>query len=153
LRGVIEDNAPAALQAGDLVPLGVAATLTCVIFSGSTARHAACSRCLASGGGLFGIGGNKETVMRSVRLRITGRVQGVGYRAWAVEIARNLGLRGWVRNRADGLVEMQVTGDDQTVAAMIEAAREGPAAALVSGVEIVEQSGDDSLGFAALPTK
>ena len=92
--------------------------------------------------------------MRSVRLRITGRVQGVGYRAWAIETARSLGLRGWVRNRADGSVEMLVTGNDRTaVAAMIKAAREGPPAARVEQIEIADESGDGSVGFAALPTK
>ena len=47
----------------------------------------------------------------SRRLRIHGRVQGVFYRAWSRETATALGLRGWVRNRADGTVEMLVAGD------------------------------------------
>ena len=64
---------------------------------------------------------------RSVRLRITGRVQGVGYRAWAMRPRRALGLRGWVRNRADGSVEALVIGDEAAVARMVEACREGPA--------------------------
>src|SRR4051794_1037107 len=74
--------------------------------------------------------------MRSVRLRITGRVQAVGYRAWAVDRARQLGLRGWVRNRRDGSVEALVTGEDDAVAAMIEACRRGPAAARVEDVAV-----------------
>jgi len=90
--------------------------------------------------------------MRSVRLRITGRVQGVGYRAWALETARRLGLRGWVRNRADGSVEALVAGDDEAVAAMIEACREGPLAARVAEVAISEAEDDGSAGFTPKPT-
>lgn len=90
--------------------------------------------------------------MRSVRLRITGRVQGVGYRAWAVETARRLGLRGWVRNRADGSVEALVTGDDDAVAAMIEACRKGPFAARVAEVAVSEDEDHGNVGFAPKPT-
>lgn len=44
-------------------------------------------------------------------LMIHGRVQGVWYRAWAVETARQLGLAGWVRNRSNGCVEALVEGE------------------------------------------
>jgi acylphosphatase len=91
--------------------------------------------------------------MRSVNLRVRGRVQGVGYRAWAIDTARSLGLHGWVRNRADGSVEIQATGDGEAVAAMIAAANDGPPAAQVSELEAVDVSGDDSVGFEALPTE
>jgi acylphosphatase len=90
--------------------------------------------------------------MPTVRLRITGRVQGVGYRAWAVETARRLGLRGWVRNRADGSVEALVTGDEEEVAAMIEACRDGPFAARVAEVAVSEEVDDGSSGFTPRPT-
>ncbi len=85
--------------------------------------------------------------MRSVRLRITGRVQGVGYRAWAIETAARLGLRGWVRNRADGSVEALVIGEEDAVAAMIEACRDGPFAARVTEVAASEAADDGSAGF------
>jgi acylphosphatase len=90
--------------------------------------------------------------MQSVHLRITGRVQGVGYRAWAIETAVRLGLRGWVRNRADGSVEALVTGEDDRVAAMIEACREGPFAARVVDVTVDESADDGSDGFRPRPT-
>jgi acylphosphatase len=90
--------------------------------------------------------------MKTVRLRIAGRVQGVGYRAWATRVAAEYGLRGWVRNRADGTVEMLVTGTDDAVAAMIEAARRGPPVARVSDVRIADDNDDGSFGFAAFPT-
>ena len=90
--------------------------------------------------------------MRRAHLRIAGRVQGVGYRAWAVETARRLGLRGWVRNRIDGTVEALVIGDDDAVAAMIEACRDGPFAAQVGDVAVREAAGDCSAGFTPRPT-
>ena len=90
--------------------------------------------------------------MQTVRLRITGRVQGVGYRAWAVETARRLGLRGWVRNRADGSVEALVSGDEDAVAAMIEACHQGPFAARVAEVAVSDDEEDGSSGFAPRPT-
>ena len=90
--------------------------------------------------------------MQTVRLRITGRVQGVGYRAWAVETARRLGLRGWVRNRAGGSVEGLVSGDEDAVAAMIEACRHGPSAARVAEVAVSDDEEDGSSGFAPRPT-
>jgi acylphosphatase len=85
--------------------------------------------------------------VRCLRLRITGRVQGVGYRVWAIEQAARLGLRGWVRNRADGSVEALVIGDEDAVARMIEAAREGPFAARVTDVAVSEAADDGSAGF------
>jgi acylphosphatase len=90
--------------------------------------------------------------MRSARLLISGRVQGVGYRAWAMQTASRLGLRGWVRNRADGTVEALVSGEDEAVMAMIEACRQGPFAARVGGVAVGEAEDDGSDGFMARPT-
>jgi acylphosphatase len=90
--------------------------------------------------------------MRSVRLNITGGVQGVGYRAWAMDTARRLGLRGWVRNCADGSVEALVIGDEDAVAVMIEACRDGPYAAKVTEVAISEAEDDGSAGFSPKPT-
>ena len=85
--------------------------------------------------------------MRSVRLRIAGRVHAVGYRAWAIESAARLGLRGWVRNRSDGSVEALVIGDEDSVAAMIEACRVGPFAARVGEVAVSDAADDGSDEF------
>lgn len=90
--------------------------------------------------------------LRSVRLRITGRVQGVGYRAWALQAAARLGVRGWVRNRADGSVEALVIGEEDPVAAMIEACRQGPFAARVGEVAVEDAEDDGSQGFTPRPT-
>jgi len=90
--------------------------------------------------------------MQSALLRITGRVQGVGYRAWAIETATRLGLRGWVRNRGDGSVEALVIGGENAVASMIEACRDGPFAATVAGVALSEAADDGSEEFRPRPT-
>jgi acylphosphatase len=90
--------------------------------------------------------------MRAVRLRIGGRVQGVGYRAWAMHTAARLGVRGWVRNRADGTVETLVIGGEAAVDAMVEACWRGPPAAMVTDVTIAEAEDDGSTGFTARPT-
>ncbi|HJU18460.1 MAG TPA: acylphosphatase [Stellaceae bacterium] len=92
------------------------------------------------------------TAEKTVNLRITGRVQMVGYRAWAVDIAARLGLRGWVRNRRDGSVEILVSGTGDAVAAMIEACRRGPPAARVAAVEVTDAKDDSSSGFTACST-
>jgi acylphosphatase len=89
---------------------------------------------------------------RTVRLRISGRVQMVGYRAWAIDAATDLGLRGWVRNRSDGRVEALVSGPADAVEAMIAACRRGPPAARVAAVEVAEDDDDGSPGFTARPT-
>jgi acylphosphatase len=91
--------------------------------------------------------------IETVRLRITGRVQGVGYRLWMTRTAASLGLRGWVRNRTDGSVEALVTGTPETVAALIEAARNGPIGARATDVTVTPDKDDGSVGFVARPTK
>ena len=90
--------------------------------------------------------------MEAVHLRISGRVQGVGYRAWAVRTAARLGLRGWVRNRADGTVEALIIGDAPSLSAMVEACRLGPRAATVRDVAISQAQDDGSANFAARST-
>ena len=57
--------------------------------------------------------------IRTVTVRIEGRVQGVYYRAWTYETATSLGLDGWVRNREDGSVEAVFSGSPDVVAEML----------------------------------
>jgi acylphosphatase len=89
----------------------------------------------------------------TVRLRIIGRVQGVGYRLWASRVATRLRLRGWVRNRLDGSVEALVSGAPEDVAAMVGACHNGPRGAQVTGVSATPDRDDGSIGFDARPTK
>jgi len=72
---------------------------------------------------------------RALLVRITGRVQGVGFRAWTRDEAARLGLTGWVRNEADGSVAALIAGPETAVSAMIERLWHGPAGASVSSVE------------------
>jgi len=83
----------------------------------------------------------------AARLRIEGRVQGVGYRWWAVGEARRLGVEGRARNRADGSVEILALGTTEAIAALQRACRVGPSGALVSTVTRAPAADDGSEGF------
>ena len=88
-----------------------------------------------------------------VRLTITGRVQGVGFREWTIATGQKLGVTGWVRNRSDGAVEALIVGEEQAVGRMIDACRRGPPLARVDDID-VEPVDLDVLpdGFTQLPT-
>lgn len=92
--------------------------------------------------------------MTAIRLRIHGRVQGVGYRAAMVREAKRLGVGGWVRNRLDGSVEALAAGPQSAVEALVDWAHRGPPAASVARVEIVERQAQAPFldGFEQLPT-
>lgn len=68
--------------------------------------------------------------------RITGRVQGVLFRAWAQATAQELGLQGTVRNREDGSVEAHARGTQEALEDFQERLWEGPPAAKVEGVAV-----------------
>ncbi len=69
---------------------------------------------------------------------MTGRVQGVSYRASTASEARRLGVVGWVRNLPDGSVELEVEGPDDRVAALLAWCQSGPPAARVERVAVEE---------------
>ena len=85
-------------------------------------------------------------------LRITGRVQGVGFRFHMQRKARELGLSGWVRNRRDGSVEAMAQGENGAVEALTAWARRGPPSAVVAELKISGGSGDYA-SFETLPTE
>lgn len=70
----------------------------------------------------------------AVVMLVDGRVQGVGFRAWAVEEARKLALDGWARNLTDGTVEVVAAGAPEALEAFARRLSEGPKAARVSSV-------------------
>jgi len=89
---------------------------------------------------------------------ISGRVQGVGYRAWVAEQASSRGLEGWVRNRRDSSVEAVFFGPEDVIAGMIASCRRGPVSARVDAVQ-AETGNSDLLNlrragerFSFLPT-
>ena len=73
---------------------------------------------------------------RSLRIIVSGRVQGVGYQASCAREATALGLRGTVRNLGDGGVEVFVTGTEPLVDELVAWCRNGPPWAAVSSVEV-----------------
>jgi acylphosphatase len=81
------------------------------------------------------------TVHRHVFIR--GRVQGVGYRAWAEVAALERGIEGWVRNRRDGSVEAVLSGPENDVVAMIAECRRGPPGAWVDAIDQREATPDE----------
>jgi len=83
----------------------------------------------------------------AVRLRIEGRVQGVGYRWWALREAQRLGLCGWARNRRDGSVEILAIGPPRAIEALEQACRSGPPAAWVESVARAPAEDDGSPDF------
>jgi len=89
---------------------------------------------------------------RTVHLRIEGRVQGVGFRYWAADRARQLHLVGWVRNRRDGAVEGVFSGPEAAVERMLALCAEGPPDAAVARVEIVGEGTAAYDAFTIEPT-
>ncbi|XP_010553001.1 PREDICTED: uncharacterized protein LOC104823233 [Tarenaya hassleriana] len=84
---------------------------------------------------------------KTVRVVIKGRVQGVFYRDWTVENAKQLGLKGWVRNRRDGSVEALFSGSPEIVDEMQQRCRRGPPAAFVTGLDVFPSNDDPGTGF------
>ncbi len=90
--------------------------------------------------------------VRAIEARVGGRVQGVGFRWYVLRAAEAHGIRGWVRNRADGDVELLAEGPPHEIEAFLEAVRRGPRAARVARLEVRDiESGGQGPGFEVRP--
>jgi acylphosphatase len=74
--------------------------------------------------------------VKRARVRVSGRVQGVFFRAETRDRARSLGIAGWVRNAEDGSVEAIFEGEDEKVESMLAWCRRGPEGAYVDAVDV-----------------
>ncbi len=89
---------------------------------------------------------------RTIHVRIEGRVQGVGFRAFVERNAFELSLEGWVRNRRDGSVEAVFQGPPAHVEDMLKRCHQGPAASSVARVELIGEGVGVYHGFEVRPT-
>jgi acylphosphatase len=90
--------------------------------------------------------------MSTIRLRISGAVQGVGFRAFVLREARVLALKGWVRNRVDGTVEVQASGGQAALETLVARCRAGPFGARVQNVSVTPVQDETTADFRQLPT-
>jgi acylphosphatase len=94
----------------------------------------------------------QPTETRTVHVHIEGRVQGVGFRYWTERVATKLGLVGWVRNRRDGSVEAVFSGPADAIAEMLQRCHDGPPAARVDHVHVVDEDDPPAASFEVKPT-
>lgn len=88
-----------------------------------------------------------ERYEQVLQVLVAGRVQGVWYRGWTVDNAKDLGLNGWVRNLRDGRVEAVLAGPRAAIDEMLERMRIGPPAAAVDSIETHAWSEEVRTGF------
>lgn len=93
-----------------------------------------------------------DTSTTTLKLKIEGFVQAVGYRNFAMDEARKLGLDGWIRNRSNGEVEALVSGPDEAVNAFITACAKGPAGSQVKGIGMEKADPPTEKGFHRRPS-
>ncbi len=90
--------------------------------------------------------------MRRVRVRVTGRVQGVGFRFHAEELAARLGIHGWVRNCDDRTVEAEIEGPEPQLQQMLDWLAQGPPPARVLRMVTTDVATTGGEGFTILPS-
>jgi len=79
------------------------------------------------------------------RIIVQGRVQGVGYRWFTMQIAQQLGIKGYVKNLVDGNVEVFAQGDDTSIQEFINQLRKGPSFSNVTNLDISDADFDHNL--------
>ena len=90
--------------------------------------------------------------MSTFRVRVEGHVQAVGYRNFTIEQAKKHGLDGWVRNRANGDVEMLIHGEENAVNAFITACTRGPDGSQVRSIDLEKAEPPEEKGFHRRPS-
>jgi len=93
-----------------------------------------------------------ENDLTTLRLRIEGFVQAVGYRHFAITEATKLSLDGWIRNRSDGTVEAVVSGPTKAIELFVQACMRGPAGSRVDNVELAPAEAPAEKGFRRRPS-
>ncbi|HSM94610.1 MAG TPA: acylphosphatase [Rhizomicrobium sp.] len=93
-----------------------------------------------------------ETETSTFRVRVEGFVQAVGYRNFTIDQARKHGIDGWVRNRANGDVEMLVHGEENAVNAFITACTRGPEGSRVASIDLEKAEPPAEKGFHRRPS-
>jgi acylphosphatase len=90
--------------------------------------------------------------LTTLRLRIEGSVQAVGFRYFAMGEARRLGVAGWIRNRSDGTVEALASGSTKAVEAFVAACMRGPPGAQVTNLDLHQADPPAEPGFHRRPS-
>ncbi len=85
--------------------------------------------------------------MSRIKVLVSGRVQGVFYRAFVKQNAEQLGLSGWVKNRRDGRVAAEIEGNKEAIKKMLGLMRHGPSAARVDNIQTADMEEKGSEGF------
>jgi len=94
----------------------------------------------------------EESDITSLRVRVEGFVQAVGYRNFAIAEATRLGLNGWIRNRSDGTVEALISGPQKDVELFVQAAMRGPAGSTVKNIDLHKAEPPQEKGFKRRPS-
>ena len=87
----------------------------------------------------------------TLRVRVEGIVQGVGFRVFAARQADELNLKGWARNRTDGAMEALVRGEVKDVERFVQACMKGPEGAKVTNIDLIADTFTGGDGFVVLP--
>jgi acylphosphatase len=93
-----------------------------------------------------------ESEITTLRLRIEGFVQAVGFRYFAMEEARKLGIDGWIRNRSDGSVEALASGITKSVEAFVAVCMRGPTGARITNIDLHKADRPAESGFHRRPS-
>lgn len=89
---------------------------------------------------------------KAVKVIVSGKVQGVGFRSFLSTLAEKIGVNGWVRNRTNGTVEAMFQGEEAFVDAMLRKCKEGPPRARILRMDVEEAKDIVDKGFKQLPT-